>query len=60
MLTTLRTGAQVATPVLRTAGIILDHLMQTDPIAVYELVMLARGGAYVQDPEEAGVVDHEG
>ncbi len=42
MFTTLRTGAQVATGTLKSTGATIRHLMDTDMIAVFELVALAR------------------
>jgi len=38
---TLRTGAEVPEPVIRTVTITMSRLMETDPIALYEAVILA-------------------
>jgi hypothetical protein len=44
---TLRTGAEVPEPVIRTVTITMSRLMETDPIAPYEAVMMAREPGYV-------------
>ncbi len=44
---TLRTGAEVPEPVVRTTWLALEALDDTNPIALYEAVMVARDRAHV-------------
>ena len=45
--TTLRTGIEVHDALVRTVNITLGRLMDTDPIAFYEAVMVARDSSHV-------------
>jgi hypothetical protein len=43
----LRNGAEVPEPLVRTTQLAIELLMGTDPIALYELVQVARDPAHV-------------
>lgn len=44
---TLRTGAEVPEPLVRTVTLVLERLMDTNPVALYEAVMMARQPGYL-------------
>lgn len=44
---TLRTGAEVPKPIVATVGIVLNALMEHDPISLYEAVMIARDVSHI-------------
>jgi len=44
---TLRTGAKVPAPLVNTVTLVLERLMDTNTIALYEAVMMAREPGYV-------------
>lgn len=62
----LRTGAEVAPPLVITITVALDRLMNTHPVAVYEAVQIARDPAHVPfgktGPalEELNLIDRRG
>jgi hypothetical protein len=43
----LRTGAQVPEPLVRTTQLVLESLMNTNPIALYEAYEIARDPSHV-------------